>query len=362
MEVEQVLHMNGGIGENSYSNNSSLQRLVIAKAKPILEESVVEVYCRVFPECLRIADLGCSSGPNTLAVATEIMNTIEATCNCLKQKPPSFQVFLNDLPGNDFNTIFQSLPRFYESLEKEKGGKFGPCFVTGTPGSFYGRLFPNNFVHIGHSSYSLHWLAQVPKGLVNDMGEAQNKGNIYITKNSPPVVHKAYFDQFEEDFTLFIKFRSEEIVPGGSLVITTMGSLNSQNPKNIWESIGNTLNDMVSEGLIEEEKLNNFNLPYYAPTACEVKKLIEEEGSFSVQKLDIFAMDWDAGSGYVHKYARGQYVSNYMRAVAEPILKCHFEETIMDDLFKRYADNITNSLVRDSCQHINLVISLTKKA
>ena len=59
-----------------------------------------------------------------------------------------------------------------------------------------------------------------------------------------------------------------------------------------------------------------------------MKKLIEEEGSFSVQKLDNFAMDWDAGSGYVDKYTRGQYVSNYMRAVAEPILKCHFEETI----------------------------------
>ena len=95
-----------------------------------MEESVIQFYCTVFPECLRIANLGCPSGPNTLTVASCIMDSIKATCHGLKQKPPTFQVFLNDLPANDFNTIFQSLPSFYESLKKEKGDKFGPCFVT----------------------------------------------------------------------------------------------------------------------------------------------------------------------------------------------------------------------------------------
>ncbi|GMN28227.1 hypothetical protein TIFTF001_046212 [Ficus carica] len=86
--------------------------------------------------------------PNTLAVASDILDTIDAICRCLNKKPPVFQLFLNDLPGNDFNTIFQSLPSFYERLEKEKGAKFGPCFITGMPGSFYGKLFPTNFIHI----------------------------------------------------------------------------------------------------------------------------------------------------------------------------------------------------------------------
>ena len=138
---------------------------MISKVKPTLEGSVIEVctnYCAVFPECLRIADFGCSSGPNTLSVVYEIIDTIDATCRCLSKKPPVFQVFLNDLPGNDFNTIFQSLlPSFYKWLEKAKGLEFGPCFVAATPGSFYGRLFPNNSMHFIHSSYSLHWLHQV---------------------------------------------------------------------------------------------------------------------------------------------------------------------------------------------------------
>ncbi|XP_024027255.1 7-methylxanthosine synthase 1-like [Morus notabilis] len=111
-----------------------LKRVVISKVKPTLQKSIIEVYCMLFPECLRIADLGCSSGPNTLTVASKILDTIDLTCRCLNKKPPVFQVFLNDLPGNDFNTVFQSLPSFYEKLEKQKGAKFGPCFITGMPG------------------------------------------------------------------------------------------------------------------------------------------------------------------------------------------------------------------------------------
>ena len=138
-----------------------LQKAAISIVKPTLKESVREVYGTIFPECLRMADLGCSSGPNAFAVVFEILDAIDTTGRCLNKKPPVFQVFLNDLPRNDFNTLFHSLPSFYERLAKEKGPEFGPCFVAVMPGSFYGRLFPNNTMHIIHSSYSVHWLRQV---------------------------------------------------------------------------------------------------------------------------------------------------------------------------------------------------------
>lgn len=44
---------------------------------------------------------------------------------------------------------------------KEKGGKLGNCFVTGMPGSFYGRIFPTRSLDFVHSSASVHWLSQV---------------------------------------------------------------------------------------------------------------------------------------------------------------------------------------------------------
>ncbi|XP_062076792.1 probable caffeine synthase MTL2 [Humulus lupulus] len=374
MEVEQVLHMNGGVGQASYANNSFLQREVISRARQTLKESIREAYCnKALPECLRIADLGCSSGPNTLIVVSDIIDIIEAiSCQSSnKINSPAFQVFLNDLPWNDFNAVFRSLPSFYARLKKEKGDKFGPCFIAAMPGSFYGRLFPNNFMHIVHSSYSLHWLSKVPKELVdNQTGEAHNKGNIYLSKTSPRVVFKVYFDQFQKDFTYFLRCRSEEIVDGGVMILTIIGSTENDSPNSIWELLGRTLNDMVMLNIIEAESLDHFNMPLYFPNEREVKNVIQEEGSFSLQKLNAFETAWDAGFSSEHTskidnnnndmQKRGKYVSDYIRAISESIFVKQFGETIMYELFKRFTDKVIESMAKEKWQYNNLVFSLTK--
>jgi len=79
-----------------------------------------------------------------------------------------------------------------------------------------------------------------------------NKGNIYLAKTSPPGVHKAYLNQFEKDFTAFLRSRSEEMIPGGCMVLTIYGrdENNDSSVKHsptIWEFFGMMLNDMVLE-------------------------------------------------------------------------------------------------------------------
>ncbi|CBI37677.3 unnamed protein product, partial [Vitis vinifera] len=58
------------------------------------------------------------------------------------------------------------------------------------------------------------------------------------------------------------------------MVLTILGSIQSHNPCCIWELVGITLNDMVLQGLIQEAKLDSFNLPLYTPTAEEVRRII----------------------------------------------------------------------------------------
>lgn len=129
--------------------------------KPIRDKAINELYCRKFLPKLAIADLGCSSGPNTLLVVSQFITMMDNICKTLGNKLPEIQVFLNDLPGNDFNTVFKSLPNFQEKLGTILGPGAGHCYFSGVPGSFYGRLFPNKSLHFLHSSYSLHWLSQV---------------------------------------------------------------------------------------------------------------------------------------------------------------------------------------------------------
>ena len=127
----------------------------------MIEEAILGILCETFPESIGIADLGCSSGPNSLLVLSEIIDIIHAKCRNLGRPSPECRVSLNDLPSNDFNSIFESLPEFFKKQKQEKGIGFGRCYISGVAGSFYDRLFPDKSLHFVHSSSSLHWLSQV---------------------------------------------------------------------------------------------------------------------------------------------------------------------------------------------------------
>ncbi|XP_074304983.1 putative methyltransferase TCM_000336 [Silene latifolia] len=193
MEVEKVFHMKKGVGHTSYATNSLIQRTITSQAGPVIEESTREVYTTLRPECFMMADMGCSSGPNALLLVSRIIDVIDEASRSINRQCPQFGVFLNDLPGNDFNALFNLLPSFEQDLEKVEGGRIRPCFVSGTPKTFYGRVFPDKLLHFVHSSYSLHWLSQVPRGLVSENGEPLNKGNICITKTSSREIYEAYY-------------------------------------------------------------------------------------------------------------------------------------------------------------------------
>ncbi|XP_043696421.1 probable jasmonic acid carboxyl methyltransferase 2 [Telopea speciosissima] len=363
MEVQQGLHMNGGNGETSYTNNSKFQELGITKAKPLVNRIISDWYSTNLPRCLRIADLGSSSGPNALLVITQIIEAIDETCNQVNCNMPEFQVFLNDLPSNDFNTIFKTLPAFYEQLKKEKGEKFGPCSISGLPGSFYERLFPSTTIDFFHSSNSLHWLSQVPPIVES------NKGNVYLAKMTPPSVLKAYLVQFQKDFSLFLSLRSKEITSGGRMVIIMLGR-RSEDPFGkegyVLELLSKSLNDLVSEGLIEEAKVDSFNLPIYMPSSKEIEGIVCVEGSFYIDQLEIFDVNWGASDDDDNKefvfdrFISGQRVAKCIRAVSESLLASHFGDAIIDTLFSRFMEYVSEHLLKEG-KFVNFVISLRGK-
>ncbi|KAL5557999.1 hypothetical protein UlMin_034210 [Ulmus minor] len=375
MEVERVLHMNKGAGDTSYARNCTVQSKIISVAKPMVEEAILKSLSKSIPESIGIADLGCSSGPNSLLAISEIIDVIYAKCSSSSCSSPELRLFLNDLFNNDFNYIFALLPLFYKKLGEEKGSQFGPCFISGVPGSFYGRLFPKKSLHFVHSSSSLHWLSQVPSGLEINSKTALNKGRFYISKSSPQSVLDAYSVQFQKDFSMFLRCRSQEIVEGGLMVLAFMGRSSSDPTTEEscyhWELLARALMTMVSEGLIEEEKVDSFNAPYYAPCPEEVKLEIEKEGSFILERLEAYEVDWDGeatdveimGGGTVAKLSRGQKVAKTIRAVVESMLEAHFgkDDVIMDDLFRRYQVLVDDHLSKSETKYINLVISLVKR-
>ncbi|KAF4375526.1 hypothetical protein F8388_024185 [Cannabis sativa] len=159
-------------------------------------------------------------------------------------------------------------------------------------------------------------------------------------------------DSISRGFHNLFEVCSEEMVIGGCMVLTILGSVLNNNPKHILEI----------EGIIEEKSVDNFNVPMYSPTAKEVREVIEEEGSFWLEKLEVYEIAWDDDTNNInnniddddiidHKLLnRGKFVCGYMRAVMEPMSK-QFGESVMDDLFHRFTQKVIQSLANENWNH-----------
>nr|CAD1827223.1 unnamed protein product [Ananas comosus var. bracteatus] len=96
----------GGGGETSYATNCRVQEKAIVETKAIVEEVVGEIYRTLLPKSMVAADLGCSSGPNALLVASEVIETVADQCRKAGCPLPDLQFFLNDLRQTILTTFF----------------------------------------------------------------------------------------------------------------------------------------------------------------------------------------------------------------------------------------------------------------
>ncbi|XVF83908.1 hypothetical protein PTKIN_Ptkin16aG0531900 [Pterospermum kingtungense] len=359
MEVKELLFMNKGDGENSYVKNSRYAQKVGAVTQPIVHRAAQSLFLEKNSspyQVLNVAELGCSSGPITFTVMSTVIESTVKKCSELGCEIPEIQFYLNDLVGNDFNTLFKGL-----SVVEEKF-KDVPWFAMGAPGSFHGRLFPRNSIHLVHSSYAIHWLSKVPK-LTDEEGLPLNKGKIYISKTSPPRVIKAYLSQFQEDFIWFLKCRALELVPDGRMVLVIHGR-KFEDPTirescYNWEILAEAISYLVSQGLISGEKLDSFNVPYYISSQKEVEELVDKEGSFTIEFMNTIVVELEG------TWARPEYRATNLRAFTEPMISSQFGEEVMDKLY----DKVRDILVEDSKQGdlltrtgVSIVIELKKKS
>ncbi|KAA3481247.1 salicylate/benzoate carboxyl methyltransferase-like [Gossypium australe] len=336
MATEKVLRMNPADHEISYANNSVTQKEVILKIRPIIEESIIDMFNKIVPIYRKVADLGCSSGPNTFMTTSHIIDNIHGICQQEQLKFPEFELLLNDLPENDFNS----------AEERERRYSAGKVFYRRSC-----RLFPTKSLHFVHSSYGIHWLSKVPVGLED------NKGNIYMARSSPPSIFKAYADQFQKDFTNFLSMRSKEIMPQGCMVLTCIGRKNPNPSKEDY-------------GVVKEADVDSFNLPYYTPCREEIAEIVEREGSFDIKRLQVFEAN---GSPVLSREEQlhnqdldfnvylemRKKTANGVRAISEPLLCSYFGDAVVDKLFTRFATHVAGGL--SNSKFHTIVVSLTKK-
>ncbi|KAK9091365.1 hypothetical protein Sjap_024542 [Stephania japonica] len=319
--VIESLAMNGGVGDHSYANNSSLQRSGFEAAKALIYRAIkenldIKHLSRGRP--FRITDLGCSVGPNTFIAVQNIVEAIEQKHQSqgLKLPLPEFHVYFNDHVSNDFNTLFASFP-----LERR-------YFAAGVPGSFHSRLFPEKSINLVYSFASLQWLSKVPDEVLDMDSTCWNKGRIYYT-NAPSEVMAAYSGRFAKDMERFLDARAKEVVHGGLLALS-------------FPCIPDGLAYSRSQigGRVDEAKVDSFNVPFYSTASpMEVENLVAKNGCFTIERNEAWACPILEGNGACEMY------SKHYRAFMEGLIKEHFgsDDEIIEELFKIFTKKISDS-------------------
>ncbi|XP_024992462.1 jasmonate O-methyltransferase-like [Cynara cardunculus var. scolymus] len=306
MGVENILHMNTGNGELSYAKNSLLQEIAIRKTMPVLKHTIKSM-----------ADLGINIFGHCFTIAD--LGCSSSTNTLLVAR-----------------TIIDIVDEACKENDR-KAPQFQVCL---------NDLYGNDF---------------------------NNKANICMAKTSPPNVFEAYRKQFYLDFRKFLKLRSEEIVCGGRMVLTFLGRSNadptSDDGCRHMELLAQSLVDMLKEGLVRESDINSFNLPAYTPCEDEVRNVIHNEGSFSLDSLDVFQGNWDPyDTDYTNvndfkedSHRHGKNAAQVLRAVTEPLLTSHFGNSVIDAVFKKLEKHVAEHLANKKTRYFNIVISLINK-
>ncbi|KAK2987310.1 hypothetical protein RJ640_006398 [Escallonia rubra] len=310
MGISKSYPMIGGESAFNYAQNSGYQRGVIDATKNIIAEAITQKLDIKSPTTtFRIADFGCSTGPNTFIAMRNIVEAVELKYQSMQQgiaQTLEFQIYFNDHADNDFSILFKTLP-------------FSPPYYSaGVPGSFHNRLFPKATLHLGHSSYSLQWLSKVPEEVQDKNSPASNKGEIYCTWTRKEV-REAYYSQFKNDWTSFLDARAEELVEGGLMAIQLPGVPHGAVPSQtgagmLLELLSSCLDDMA-------------------------KRVIVMNNKFTIERMEFLSQPEKDLFDPILK-------SLHMRATDEGIIIDHFGTGIVDELF----DLLTKEL--DENRHI----------
>ncbi|KAK6151033.1 hypothetical protein DH2020_015965 [Rehmannia glutinosa] len=328
--------MMGGDGPNSYAQNSEYQKQLLVSAEDLIHDLIHEHLDTENPtfnnsnSTIRIADFGCSVGPNAFFAVDNIISAVEDKYKS-NQNHPEFQVFFNDLIDNDFNTLFRNLPTSRK------------YFASGSPGSFYGRLFPKATLHFAHCSTALHWLSRIPVEVTEKNSIAWNKGRVHYS-GAGKEVKEAYSSQYKEDFETFLSARADELVDGGLMVLVILGfpdgALLCESSIGLtFDMLGSCFQEMAKMGKISEEKVDSFNLPFYYPSPSELKAMIEANGLFNIVRIAKLASPMRAKPD-------PQILTSHLKAVIGVLVEEHFGNGMMiEELFRLQFEKMVESPV-----------------
>lgn len=109
---------------------------------------------------------------------------------------------------------------------------------------------------------------------------------------------------------------------------------------------------------MEKEKLDSYEVHFFAPCKDEIESAIRREGSFDLAQFEMFELDREDG---IRGESYGGAVATTVRAIQESMIRHHFGDGInLDRLFENYAGIVDEEMAKEDIRAVTFVLVLRK--
>nr|XP_028953890.1 jasmonate O-methyltransferase-like [Malus domestica] len=114
---------------------------------------------------------------------------------------------------------------------------------------------------------------------------------------------------------------------------------------------------LVDFGDVEEERLDSYDVHFYAPSREEIEDEVRKEGSFELERFEMFGLDQRHGK---NNESYGTRVAMTVRAIQESMIGQHFGEGILDSLFENFGRLVDEETAKEDIKPITFGVVLKK--
>jgi hypothetical protein len=320
-------------GGGAYNKNAKLQASGGAFALPHLENAARSIALDADSQPIVIADYGSSQGKNSLLPMRVAIEVVQAR---LGSDRPIF-VYHEDLPANDFNSLFEVLDKDPESYVLNAPNIF-PCAIGR---SFYEIVLPPNHVHLGWCSYAAMWISRIPTRI---------PGHFFVPRSTGDV--RAAFDrQGAQDWKRFLTLRARELRPGGRLVIVVVAANDDGIPGlDLMDHANATLTEMVDEGAITVDERARMVIGAWPRRRRDLLAPFAGDGQFYGLKVEhcetnlVADAAWAAYEQDGNKEALANKHASFFRATFAPTLAGALARNSDAERSRAFSDRLESGL------------------
>jgi hypothetical protein len=193
-----------------------------------------------------MAEYGCSGGGNSILPIATVCSSVTIPVLAI----------MNDRPQNNWDVTAETLHGGLKTIV-DKGGL---QFKYAKSSMFVACVSAKASVHIAFTNYACHWLTHCPTSFVEGMWANQR------TPDASDEHRQKWAAQSMEDLESLLRFRAEEIAPGGFFLLGIWASDNGQFIMNSYDIMADAKKKMLQSGEITVEMAKKLCMPEYVRT------------------------------------------------------------------------------------------------